>query len=81
MSAMGNRILSADEFFYPKNIGDDVCFKTKVSNGYVKIRLYFIRNYTVFEIGIFHLKNVDIIEEIAQYIDQKFFEINKQLNE
>jgi hypothetical protein len=80
ISGLTNRLLRADEFSRP-NIGDDICLLDKeISNGYHKIWIHFIRDCTVFKIGINNPKDIDI-EKLARNIDQKFTELNKKLNE
>jgi hypothetical protein len=73
-----SRLFNKEDFTRPEGIGDDYCFKTKSQDR--RSRIHFIRDYTVFSIEIDDTKAIDI-EKFAQYIDQKFVELNKRLNE
>jgi hypothetical protein len=61
-----------------EKIGDDLCFIAPFHND----EIYFIRQNTFFLIRLENYKDKEInIIELAKYIDQKFVELNKKLNE
>ncbi|MDR2757567.1 MAG: hypothetical protein LBC20_17905 [Planctomycetaceae bacterium] len=78
ISGRTNRLLRADEFSHP-NIGDDICMMTEGTQGLHRKWIFFIRDYTVFYIGINDPEKIDV-EKLARNIDQKYAELNKKLN-
>jgi hypothetical protein len=65
------------DYSYPENIGDDLCF---MDNSLQFQYIFFIRDYTVFKICMNNTQKNSILE-LAKYIDQRFIELNKKLNE
>jgi hypothetical protein len=80
LATMGSRLWHLNEFSHPKKIGDDLCFKTNFLGNSTRQWIFFIRDYTVFSIRVENGNEIDI-EQLARYIDQKFVELNKELNE
>ncbi|MGL6194251.1 MAG: hypothetical protein ACRC2T_05455 [Thermoguttaceae bacterium] len=72
-----NRLLDRGEFTLPKDIGDDYCFRR--DDGDARSRIHFVRDFTIFSIELDAAKEVDI-EKLARCIDQRFAELNTEIN-
>jgi hypothetical protein len=75
---MPNELVAYSHVPCNENIGDDICFILRKPN----YKLYFIRQNTLFVVNLVNAEkntNINIIE-LAKYIDQKFVELNKELN-
>jgi hypothetical protein len=75
---MPTELVAASYILCDEKIGDDICFVSRKPN----YKLYFIRQNTLFVVDLVNAEkntNINIIE-LAKYIDQKFVELNKELN-